>query len=302
MLVLAITDLVTVVIDAILDTALPMFGLVLSSANKIICASYMFLSWLTTITSYYLTVLFSLDKCLAVSFPYFYRMHGKPKVVVVATVLSFVILSSYVSPAVFVFRIHPATETCRPTEFGIVSREFFFETRTRIGTFVSGIIPIGCVFVFTAITIVKIRQQSRKLTNGRRGNSATRRDREVTRQMIVVSILFAIFCSGFTSCIVLKQRIQVKTAENEANRSLLEAIQFTFMALTNSANFYVYMIFGKKFRGSFWAIFAWFNRGGHQGNTNASPDQVAETAHWAENKTEQKWRKPCQNFVPTVWL
>ena len=251
MLSLAITDLITVFIDAILHTALPLLGVLVSAINDIVCATYTFLSWITTITSYYITVLFTFDKCVAVTFPFKYRTQGKPKIALIATILAYVALSAYCVPAIFVFRIHPATKTCRPYDFSIISREFFFETRTQIGNFLSGIIPVALVFIFTTITILKLKRQGNKHIANGRGNLNSQRDREITRQMIVVGISFAVFCSGFTICIFIKQRIVVQTAFDEAMRVLLESIQYNFMALANSSNFYIYMVFGKKFRACF---------------------------------------------------
>ncbi|XP_075248417.1 uncharacterized protein LOC142341374 [Convolutriloba macropyga] len=67
---LALTDLVAVFIDGILEILLQMFGIVIASLNSFVCAAFNFLSWVTTMWSFYITVLFSLDKCFAVLFPF----------------------------------------------------------------------------------------------------------------------------------------------------------------------------------------------------------------------------------------
>ena len=249
---LALTDLLAVFYDGILDELLPLFGWTLSSLSDVICALCKYFSWTTTLTSYYVTLLFSLDKCLAVLFPFKYREYGKPKACVIGTLLAYFLLGGWSTQTFFVYRIHPVTETCRPVKFDVITREFFFDIRVQIGNFINGIIPIGGVILFTVITIVKLRFTGLKRSgNVNKPATGGKRDAEITRQMIVVSILFAALCLGFTLCVQAKGRIEVETMADERNSALLNAFQSNFLALTNSVNFFVYLLLGQKFRRDF---------------------------------------------------
>ena len=70
MLTLALTDFMSVLYDGIIDMFLNLLGITVKSLNDYMCAFWTFFSWTTTFSSYYITVLFSLDKCLAVWFPF----------------------------------------------------------------------------------------------------------------------------------------------------------------------------------------------------------------------------------------
>ena len=253
---LALTDFLAVFYDGIIDMMLPFFGLTVTSLGHMICAGCKFFSWATTICSYYMTVMFSLDKCCAVLFPFKYRLLSKPKVAIILTIAVYVFCCIYSVPALLVFALHPKSETCRPVRFDYISRDYFFDLRPEMGYYFSGFIPIGVVFVCTAIVIYKMRQQGQKIYGNNGNTRQSQKDLEITRQMIVVGIIFAVFCLGFTILLRVKRQMQVDTMYGEAKLELLDAIQSNILALMNSTNFLVYILFGKKFRADFLKLWA----------------------------------------------
>ena len=131
---LALTDLLTVIYDGVIDLLLPLFGFEMTSLNDVICAIGNHFTWATTLSSYYVTVLFSLDKCLAVLFPFKYREYGKPKVCVIATTVAYVSMILWTSPALFVYRLSPIDNICRFRSRFFFS-PFFFQMSLFRGLF-----------------------------------------------------------------------------------------------------------------------------------------------------------------------
>ena len=87
MFALALTDLVGVFYDGIVDGVPLLFGFYIQTFNDFTCSICAFLLWATSFASFYMTVLFSFDKCLAVVFPFKYRQYGKPKVCIISTAI-----------------------------------------------------------------------------------------------------------------------------------------------------------------------------------------------------------------------
>ena len=120
--------------------------------------------------------------------------------------------------------------------------------------------PLSCSSITTTITIFRLKLSSRKRSANQNGEQANqsgarkqvdRRDAEIIRQMIMVCICFSILCVINSIVIVSGYRIEVKTARDEAMTTILDRILSNSLATINSANFYIYLIFGKKFRSDF---------------------------------------------------
>ena len=250
MFALAFSDLFAGFYNGIIAMTRPLFGWTLSAYNDVICSICMYWSFTSTLYAYYATIFFSLDKCIAVLLPFKYREYGKPKVAIIATIVYYVILGLWTVPTVLVFRIHPGSGFCRAVNFELISAEFFFGTRNVIGWFVSGLIPIASVFLFTSITIGKIQQMKRKRLTST--TQSSRRDREMTRQMIIVCSLFTTFGVIFTIFVrYLLNMDTVKSYKDEVIIHFFLSMVRICQAVQNSANFYVYLIFGSKFRANF---------------------------------------------------
>ena len=117
MFALALTDVLAVFYDGIIDCLLMLFGFILREVNSSLCAMCTFFSWITTVASYYITACFSMDKCIAVLFPFKYRNLGTPRLATVVTIVMYVFCGSYSSTGLFVYRLGSENGYCRPVDF-----------------------------------------------------------------------------------------------------------------------------------------------------------------------------------------
>ena len=69
MFVLALTDLLAVGYDGIVDMFLSNLGIDFAAMSDYSCKFLKLFSWVTTVASYYIISLLSIDKCLAVWVP-----------------------------------------------------------------------------------------------------------------------------------------------------------------------------------------------------------------------------------------
>ena len=200
----------------------------------------------------------------------------------VTTAIVYTLCCIYASPSAFVYRLHPATQTCRPVNFDLISPEFFFITRPKIGYYITGIIPIGIVVVCTAIVIMKMRNKGRK-TNSRGTSRHAQKDLEITRQMIVVGVIFATFSLGFTICNRVYLGITVETFRDQAVQSFVLSVRTMLLALTNSTNFLIYIIFGKRFRAGFVGL---WRKNASTGTTTNKSETVRKATQDANTEKE----------------
>ena len=235
---------------------LPLMGIFVKHINSYICAFCMFFNYITTQCSLYITILFGVDKCLAVYFPFKYRQYGKPKACIISTAIVYLLIGLYCSHALFIFRVDPETGNCRPYDFSIIGTFFFYEIRPYSGSMIAGFIPLFLSAVITIFTVIKIKIASAKRSAAQnRDQLKTRRDSEITRQMIVVCSLFCFLCAINTTIVRVNYSIDVNTAREQMIASLLDRMLSNSVAAINSANFYIYVIFGRKFRSNFVSLF-----------------------------------------------
>ncbi|XP_075263965.1 uncharacterized protein LOC142355792, partial [Convolutriloba macropyga] len=282
---LALTDFLSLFWDGIIDELLPLLGFVLTDVHNIICAAGKFFNFASTVASYYLTVLFGLDKCLAVVFPFKYREYGKPNVCIVATLLVYLAMVAYAFYAPFVYRLDPETGVCKPINFEIVTPFFLYDVRPYITFTFGGVVPIIGSFLVTGITVLKLRQNAKnraqEQSSKTRPPQQSRRDAEITRQMLVVCFLFGCLALFNSAIVRINFSVDVKTLRDEAMVRVRDRFLSCSLALMNSANFFIYLIFGKKFRADFLNL---FNKGGDvnsqitsTGNKNATANRQTES-------------------------
>ncbi|XP_075247700.1 uncharacterized protein LOC142340843 [Convolutriloba macropyga] len=255
MLILAVFDFLSASYVSIFNLALPLLNFHIRNFNNFLCAFSAFVSSFAIYTSYYLTVLFSLDKFVAVMFPFKYREFGKAKTGIYATLSVLMIQIAWAIPNVLVFRIEPYSQTCAAIHFDILTNQFFTVIYPNVNFFINGVIPVLFVFIFTFATIVKLRIQSKKRKNVRGNSMAGRRDSEMTRQMIVVCFLFGALCLVVTVCVQIVYEIFPRNAYDQAVLYFFFAVIMFCNCLINSVNFFIYMIYGKKFRANFIELF-----------------------------------------------
>ena len=253
---LALFDLLSVIYDGFVDLFLLFLGYEFESVNDFTCVTGILYSWVTSSVSYYVTVLFSLDKCIAVVFPIKYKLYGKARVSLVAT--SVVLLLEFVwnFPLVFVFRIDSQwLFQCVPREFGLISPRYFLRLRPLIDSILNGLIPVTLVLILTTITIVKLQLNARKKRRKVSSTKNRNHENEITRQMIVVCLFFGVLCllhSVLTLAIFNNPMVTIK---QQATGFMMFAIVLNTNCLINSANFYIYILFGNNFRSNFMALF-----------------------------------------------
>ena len=253
MVTVAVTDFLAVFYNGIIDSAFPFLGLNLASLNDVICSFGNFFSWIFTSSSYYVTVLFSLDKCIATVVPFKYREHGKPVLSVISTLVVYFFWGLLSFPSVLIHKVDPVKLECQIMNFEIISQDFIVKIYAPVLFFLSGIIPTLSVIVLTTITIFRVRMSSarRKKAESQRQSRQTsasgRRDREMTRQMIIVGIVFSSLCLGHIGCVGVQASLG-SSAKDKARRLVIRSVQNILTALTNSVNFFVYVAFGRKFR------------------------------------------------------
>ena len=179
----------------------------------------------------------------------------KTKVCIISTILVYAYQGILAFPGLAMFRVNPKNKICEARNYNIVSNYFFMEIHGEINSFANALVPILFVFIFTGMTIFKIRQMGKKHDrNGSSRNNQNKRDSEITRQMIVVCLLF-----GFLSSIVVFGVRELynneRTAYGYMRLNLFERVISISLALINSGNFYAYIIFGDKFRANFVSLF-----------------------------------------------
>ena len=159
---LALADFQSSFFDGVIDELLPSLQLNLKLLSGRVCAVYTFISNLTTVSSFYLTALFCVDKCISVTFPFKYRECGKPKVCLIATLSVYAFLALVLSPVLFVFDLDETKNVCRVSNFEIINKFLYFKIRLPVSIVLVIIVPILTVMMCTTITAIKLRFDAKK--------------------------------------------------------------------------------------------------------------------------------------------
>ena len=223
------------------------------------CAAYTFVSNLTSVVSFFMTALFSLDKCMATVFPFKYREIGKPKTCFIATITVYVFIALVNIPVLLVFDLDEEKSQCRVSNFRIISQSFF-EIQMPITIIVVSLMPIFIVLLCTLATAIKLHiEQRKRATRGHSGpeNSSPRDrlDAEITKQTMAVCIVFCVL--SITTLVMFKINFdsEINSAYDEAIFNLRDRINSIFLSMVYASNFHLYLIFGKKFRADFKLLF-----------------------------------------------
>ena len=257
MFTLAFADFLSAFYNGVIEKGLPLFGFVISSESDFFCAICMFVIYVIMYSSYYLTTLFSLDKCLAVWFPYKYRQYGKPKVAFLATFVVYFAQSLYSLPALFTYRIDQKRNMCYAIDFDYVSFDYYMIVQPKVTSFVNGLLLVGLVLIFTTLTAWKVKSQSSKRRKMGQNNETNRRNHveiEMVRQMIVVCSVFGCLNMCITISALMLYHLDAETSRDRAIFTMVEAGLSLCVAIITSGNFYFYLFFGKKFRHDFYAL------------------------------------------------
>ena len=257
---LALADLQSIVFDGFVYELFPLSGFNLTLINRWLCAILNYVSNLTTSVSIWVTALFSVDKCLAVLFPFKYKELGKPKICIIATIFANIFLAIVLSPALFVFDLNVEKNECSVSNFEFVSRFFYFKIRMPITIAAISILPISVVLICTVTTLFKLRLNMRKRRNQRESSQANvsardRLDKEITRQMLAVCILFCVLKVSGSVIYKLNYGSEMNTVYEQAVFNLRDKINSILTTMLNGCNLFLYLIFGRKFRADFKRLF-----------------------------------------------
>ena len=256
MFTLALTDMLAAFYDGIIGGIPPLFDFHFNTINDFTCAFGGLCSRATTFAAFYMTVLFSVDKSIAVLFPFKYRQYGKPKACIIASIVLYCLSILQSLSSFFVQRKHPKFDKCLASNFDIISREIV-QLEPRIAFVSVGLLPIGIVTVLLFVTVTKIQNNARnrrKMSSGARSEQSRnqgRRDMEITRQMIVVTALFDLLLLSSTLIYLRRSYMDIQNFRDQAVINIFKRVAKINFALINSANFYLYIIFGQKFRADF---------------------------------------------------
>ena len=138
----------------------------------------------------------------------------------------------------------------------IISQAYFFDIQSKLNFVFGGVIPTFTVIARLVLTLTKLRVNREKRANNETCNrNIRRRDMEMTRQMIVVASLFSFLTILSSALHVNKSGINVQTPWEDIKVRVLDSLISILVAITNSANFYLYLLFGTKFRKNFIGLF-----------------------------------------------
>ena len=181
---------------------------------------------------------------------------------VISTVIAYAFCGVFSLPAVLVHEIDQVENECRLQKFDIISYDMILNLYIPATFLISGIVPVVSVIILTAITIVTAQKTSSRRRR-RRSSEAHKtaqvtasvlREREMTKQMIVVGLVFSSLCLGVIVCIVL-QVASSDSSTGVATENIYRSVQDILILLTNSVNFFIYIGFGSNFRKQTFALF-----------------------------------------------
>ncbi|XP_075248357.1 uncharacterized protein LOC142341317 [Convolutriloba macropyga] len=93
---------------------------------------------------------------------------------------------------------------------------FTFYSWPEVSTILHGFVPVFLVFLFTVLTVVKLMSRSAEISRNNNRSGVSRKEREMTKQMIVVCIIFTIFALIGTGSIRFMFETSVATLRDEA--------------------------------------------------------------------------------------
>ena len=238
----------------IIDSGLPLLGWTLMTVNNAFCVGCSFFSWMVSMSTYYITILLSLDKCIAVLIPFKYREHSKPNICVLGTTLVCIFCCLFSVPALFVYEIDPETNECQIQKFDRISYDLFATVILPVIFLLSGVVPGVSVITLTTITVVRVRISARRRrsaqsvdTNSGQVPHSALRNREMTRLMVAMGVAFSslCFCNIISIVVLILSGSSESGISHQSANRILTDILYT---MTNSVNFYIYIVFGRKFR------------------------------------------------------
>ena len=153
MFILALTDFLAFSYDGILDMFFVDMGIDFAAMSEYGCKILKLYSWITTIVSYYIISMLSLDKCMAVWIPVTYKIWGTPKVALIASVIAYLCTFLMCIPAALVYTVVPSGK-CKPASDECLTRRQFLNYVYVLTSLIDFFIPVLVVAVASAGSLI----------------------------------------------------------------------------------------------------------------------------------------------------
>ncbi|KAL8570984.1 hypothetical protein ACOMHN_037844 [Nucella lapillus] len=218
-------------------------------------------------TTPFLTMLITLERCLAVTLPL--KVQSMVTSLRMKVAVTSVFLLSIVAqfPFFFIYRIEWSTDKTGRSIPNLRGTSFFhanFEVITAYNNLVLSAIfnyvPMVVVIICTVIVITTVRKSSRwrKITS-KSGSEGARDERRMTRLLMTVVGVY-IVCY-FPRCVVLIANSLAPHSFNSLGGRygnlfyVISALQLLLFAVNSSINFVIYMVMSRKFLHTYLRIF-----------------------------------------------
>ncbi|XP_075256513.1 uncharacterized protein LOC142348928 [Convolutriloba macropyga] len=247
---LAVADTAAVFQDGILEMGLPIFGIDVRIINRYVCKGIAWYSWTTTIGGNYVLTMFTLDRLTALWLPVLYREKSKPYIAIILSILAEAFAAAVCWPTLFLFDING--EFCEIFNFDYFSEEqmVLFANLAMFLFMLS--IPFATILLSNLLIIYKLRQ-SKKDSGAASGasSSVAKKEREITMQLLTVSIAFMITNAGVSIAVFATTMMNVDTPEKFAIRDFVNFFKELPAVSNNSMNFFLYVLSSAHFRTQF---------------------------------------------------
>ncbi|XP_063721772.1 type-1 angiotensin II receptor A-like [Symsagittifera roscoffensis] len=244
---LAVADTAAVFQDGILEMGLPIFGLDVRTVNRYVCKGIAWYSWTTTIGGNYVLTMFTLDRLTALWLPVMYREKSKPIIAITLSLLAEAFAAGVCWPTLFLFDING--QVCEIFNFDYFSEEqmVLFANLAMFLFMLS--IPFATILISNSLIIYKLRQN--KKDGGGGSSLQQKKEREITMQLLTVSIAFMITNAGVSIAVFATTVMNVDTPEKFAIRDFVNFFKELPAVSNNSMNFFLYVLSSQHFRTQF---------------------------------------------------
>ena len=197
-------------------------------------------------------VAISVDRVIAVTMPFRYKIMCMPKRITLILVMMSVIITAMALPTivdVFMYRFQVGENKTIYTDFGkqyrisLLSQSKWKSLLWLINILLFDVVPIPVVLICNVIISIYIRRSNieKSITNQVR-QQRKHKEMELTKLLLTISMLFLILVGPLAVSGVL-----IIAGALEEDKLVLEILQ-TLSLVNNSINFIVYSVMNKKYR------------------------------------------------------
>ena len=216
--------------------------------------------------SKYVTVAIAIERVIAVTKPFHYKFICKPiRIVAIITIICIILVSASIPDAMDIFMYYINAENSKTTHMGTAGNKNGHRLSLSnkkaifisIGMLFFDFLPFPIVMVSNVIIVVW-------LWKGRNAATVTtqlqqrklKADRELTKLLLTISILFLILCCPFA----IRPVVSLAGMNASKEPRILKDILSTLILVNSSINFVVYSAMNKKYREGYITILRCFRR------------------------------------------